>query len=194
MMMELNWVDYTIIALLGLSVLISLFRGFIKETLSIITWGLAIWLSLLFSNLVSGMLSHSIENEMLRHLVAFASIFVSILILGAVFSFFLSSLVKSTGFGGTDRILGVAFGLARGVLITALLLVVVNLTSFQGQSWWKNSVLIPQFKPVMVWLEGYIPTNLKHLESDFEYEKKLAEKTAIQLSENINPAATHLPS
>lgn len=193
-MVELNWVDYAIVGLIGLSVIISLFRGFIKESISIATWGMAIWLSLLYSEFVAGLLSGHLESEPLRHLVAFASIFIVILILGATLNFFVGALVKSTGFGGTDRILGVLFGLARGVLMTSLLLLVVSLTSLQGQSWWKKSTLIPEFKPVMAWIDHYLPENLKHFERELADDKVLAEQAAIQLSENINPAATHLPS
>jgi membrane protein required for colicin V production len=193
-MVELNWVDYTIIGLVGLSVIISLFRGFVKETISIITWGLAIWLSVLFSELTASLLSHYVSSEPLRYLLAFAGIFICVLILGALVNFFIGALVKSTGFGGTDRILGVLFGFARGVLVTSLLLLVVSLTSFQDQSWWKKSKLVPEFKPLMAWLDHYVPSNLKHFENDYTEEKAMAEQVAIQLSENINPATTHLPS
>ncbi|SPY96198.1 colicin V production protein [Proteus mirabilis] len=33
------WIDYAIIAIIGFSALVSLIRGFVREALSLITWG-----------------------------------------------------------------------------------------------------------------------------------------------------------
>ena len=44
--MQLQWVDLAIIAVIGLSVLTGLFRGFVKELVALCVWILAIWLGI----------------------------------------------------------------------------------------------------------------------------------------------------
>jgi membrane protein required for colicin V production len=156
-----NWVDAVILAILGLSALISLFRGFVRETLSLISWVLAFWVALTFGHTLGELfLQKYINSPTVRLGVAFGGLFLVTLIACAIFNYFISQLVDKTGLSGTDRMLGLVFGIARGVVLVAALLLVAHLTPMPEESFWKQSLLIPHFEPLELWLKGFLPDNV----------------------------------
>lgn len=156
-MSSLNWVDIAVVVVVGLSVVIGLFRGFIKEALSLANWILAIYGGVLFHDKVGGYLLTTIQSDMLRSMVAFGIVFLGILLAGSAISYLLSILVKKSGLGGTDKLLGIFFGFARGVLLSAIVLAVLGLSPFKQHPQWQQSKLVPQFQPVMAWLHAFVP-------------------------------------
>ena len=92
--LNLNWVDYAIIAFIVFSILISLVRGFVREAISLTSWILAFWVGFTFSTQMSGMLTAYIENDTVRIAAAFFILFAATLIIGALVNFlFLNALV-----------------------------------------------------------------------------------------------------
>ncbi len=156
----LNVADYLIIGVVAISVVISILRGFIKELLSLIIWFLGFWIALKFYHLFAAVLAPYIQHVAVRQITSFAVIFLLVVILGAFFNSFLGFLVVKTGLSGTDRMLGVLFGLARGGLLVAVVLLFISSTSFVQDSWWQKSVLIPYFNPVLDWLKHFIPDSM----------------------------------
>lgn len=157
----INWADVIIIAIVLLSALISLFRGFVREALSLASWVLAFWVALTFSHPLSDLLVNTIHSPTLRMGAAFGGIFIVVLIICAIINYFITALVHSTGLSGTDRLLGAVFGLIRGVLLVAALLLVARLTTPMAQeTWWSGSRLIQYFEPVEVWLQEFIPQSV----------------------------------
>jgi membrane protein required for colicin V production len=130
----MNVVDLIIIAVLALSVLVGLWRGLISEVLALVTWIAAFWVAFTYGPAVSAHFDRSIENPIVRMLIGYGICFIAVLILGALVRFVLHQLVDSTGLGGTDRLLGMIFGFARGVLLVTLMVFLVNLTSFAHES------------------------------------------------------------
>ncbi|MCK5120731.1 MAG: CvpA family protein [Methylococcales bacterium] len=154
------WIDYAIIALIVISLLIGLLRGLIKEAFSLVVWILAIWIGLTFSREFSVFLESMISYPSARIASAFAILFVVTLILGALISFLLNELVKKTGLTGSDRFLGMIFGIGRGLVVVAIIIMLAGLTPLPEDSWWKESVLIPPFQALAVWLRDHIPSGL----------------------------------
>ena len=76
--------DIVIGLLLLLSALIGLFRGFVKEVLSLIIWIAAFVVALLFAQQVSDLLTGRIDNTSVRLILAFAAIFITALVAGAL--------------------------------------------------------------------------------------------------------------
>ena len=66
-------------------------------------------------------------------------------------------LVASSGLTGTDRTLGVAFGLARGVVVGAVVVMLAGMTEVRGSQPWEDSKLRPHLQPVADWLLRYMP-------------------------------------
>lgn len=156
----LNWADYTILGVIGFSVIVSLTRGFVKEALSLATWIIAFWVAFKFVTPFSELLNSYIKSPSLRMLAAFGILFVVTLLLGALINYLLTRLISVTGLGGTDRVLGIIFGGARGVLVITALLMAAKLTPMPKESWWQASVLIPYFVPLEAWLHSVLPQSL----------------------------------
>lgn len=163
MLISLNWADYSIMSVIGISMLLSLARGFVREFLSIVIWILAFWVAFQFGELLTPKLEPYISTPSVRIITSFIILFVLTLLVGSLINFSISKLLATTGFSGVDRLLGMVFGFARGVLLVAIILLLVSLTSFSQDPWWKNSALIPHFKPLIVWLNSFLPGKIEHL-------------------------------
>lgn len=156
----MNWTDCIILGVLALSVLIGLFRGLISEVLSLVIWIAAFWVSWAFGPVVSAHLEHTISIPSLRYSVGYGVCFVAVLIVGALVRFAVRRLIWSTGLSGIDRMFGMVFGFVRGILIVTLLVFLVGLTALTRESWWQQSVLLPQFQEAAAWLGQNMPADV----------------------------------
>jgi len=145
-------IDWIILSVITLSGLISLVRGFVKEAMSLVIWIVAFAVAMQFKELAAGLLINMIEQPSIRQLVAWGGLFVATLLVGSVVNFLLSKLVSSTGLSGTDRMLGLVFGVFRGLLIVlALVIVLPGALPVDQDAWWQTSKLIPIFQGFEAW-------------------------------------------
>lgn len=148
----MNEVDWLILAILSVSGLLSLWRGFVKEAISLVFWVTAFILSIRLSVQFSTLIPTAIESEPVRVMLSFIAIFFGTLIIGGLINRIISSLLKFSGMGGTDRFLGMVFGVFRGgVLVMAALIVLPPFFDVEQQAWWRNSILIPKFLLLEEW-------------------------------------------
>jgi len=154
------WIDYAIVGLIGISLVIGLIRGFVKEAFSLAMWGVAIWVGLNFSREFSGFLVSVVSLPSARIAAAFAILFLITLMLGGLIGLLLGELVKRTGLTGSDRFAGMLFGIIRGMVVVAVCVMLAGLTPLPEDSWWKESVLIPPFQSLAMWLRDQIPSGV----------------------------------
>jgi membrane protein required for colicin V production len=156
----MNWTDGIILALLGLSLLIGLMRGLIAELLSLVVWIAAFWVASVFGPTVGELFRNTLSLPMARMALGYGICFFGILLLGALVRFATRRLLWSTGLTGIDRLLGLVFGFLRGVLVVTLMVFLVGLTGLTRESWWQQSVLLPQFQGAAAWLGQNIPASV----------------------------------
>jgi len=154
------WVDYAIIIIVTLSALISVLRGFVKEALSLVAWVLAFWVAFTFHQNLATVFAKYIDTPSLQLISAFALLFVVTLIITAIVNNLIATLVKKTGLSGTDRMLGVIFGIARGTVIVAILVLMAGLTQLPADPWWHDSIFIKHFQEMAIWLKGFLPEDI----------------------------------
>lgn len=160
---SLNWVDYFIVAVILFSTLISLMRGFIAEAISLLTWILAVVVAFQYSSKLSVIFAKIIHTPSVRMMISFIILFIIILILGAIVNHFFAVFLRSTGLSGTNRVLGMVFGFARGVLLIAIFMLLAEFTSMTKEPWWSQSQFIPYFQNISTWLQQFIPTQFSNV-------------------------------
>lgn len=149
---SISTLDWLIIAVIVLSSLLSLKRGFVKEVLSLVTWVVAFVVAVKFSDQLQTLLMDQVQNDQIRYIVAFVSLFVASLVIGALVSFVVGSLIQVTGLSSTDRVLGMLFGFARGSLIVVAFVSLLSLSpAIEKAEFWKSSQLVPQLVIMKDW-------------------------------------------
>lgn len=162
----MNVADWLILGVTLLSAAVGFYRGFIRETLSLISWILAFWAAFSFAERFSVYFVSYIESPQLRVVAAFAALFVVTLLLLSVISYLLYRLLLVGGIAGTDRILGGLFGIVRAVVLVSVILLLARLTAYPQETWWQQSLLIRQLNPVVAFFYDLLPPDIaKHLET-----------------------------
>lgn len=148
----MNWADWIILAIIGISSLLSLRRGFVREAVSLASWVIAFVVARVFAPSLSQVLQDYIQTTpSIRMLASFAILFVITLFVGALVGMLISALVSATGLSATDRVLGIGFGVVRGALVVVVIVALLGMTPAVQDPWWRESSLIPHF----VLLEGW---------------------------------------
>lgn len=150
-------IDILIAAILAISVFIGIYRGFVKEAISIAALLLAIWAALNFGPGVGEISEGWLGSKELQTWFGRILVFVLILAAGGLIGWGLSKLVRLSVLSGIDRLIGGFFGVARGVLFVALFILAGDFAGFSNDSWWKKSRLIPHFEVVADWIMVMAP-------------------------------------
>ena len=139
--MAFNQVDIVILIITVLSSVFGLWRGLIKEVLSLLTWIAALLVSRVYSEPLAGLMTGMIENDGIRYVSAFAILFVIVMMLGTFLNFLMSKLLNFTGLKLADRLLGAVFGVARGVIIVLVILFVTSVFVSETELWQKSQLI-----------------------------------------------------
>jgi len=139
----LNYFDYILIAIVGLSMVLSLWRGFVREIISLIGLVAAFLIASRVSASAGSFLGQWISNGTLADIAGFGLVFVIIMLLVGIIGAIIRKLVDLADLTATDRTLGVFFGLARGLMLIALCFLVYTSYTKPDASWLKKSLLAP---------------------------------------------------
>lgn len=141
----MNWADWAIVAIFGLSVATSALRGLIREALSLVIWLAAVVVAMAGHQQVAELLTNVITTPSLRLATAWLGLFFLVLIVGAMLNYVFGRLVDATGLSGTDRLLGMVFGALRGFgVVMAVLILLPKVLPVNEDPWWRESLLIPK--------------------------------------------------
>ncbi len=161
----LNVTDLVILFVIGSSGIISLFRGFTKEFLSLLLWIFAFFVAVGFEGYVTPKILEIVGNPEASKIIASVLIFLVSIVIGGFLINLISRIVKWSGMSGFDKFMGVLFGVSRGLIVifAVYFLLPSNLKEAEIFTESKISPFFEDFLPV---LESYIKDLLK--ESDIE--------------------------
>lgn len=132
--------DWIVLAVLGGSVLLGLWRGLVYEVLSVLNWIAAFVIAQWLAPYVADRLPLGQPGDALRYAAGFVLVFVAALFAGGFLAWLLKKLVEAAGLRPVDRAMGGLFGLVRGAVVVLVLAIVVNLTGLKDGTWWTQSM------------------------------------------------------
>jgi len=163
----LTWADIALLVILGLSAVVGLWRGFIAEVMSVAVWVASFWLSFAFGPQVAAMFDAHVDSPSARWFLGYVVVFVAALVVGSLLTWLIGKLVKSTGLSGTDRLLGLVFGMLRGIAVACVLVLALGFTPMPQEPFWQQSQLMPGFERGAAWLKIWLPATLaQHVSFD----------------------------
>ena len=152
----MTWIDYAVLAIIGISVLWSIVHGLVRELMALASWIAAFMVAQIFAADVAPVLPAAISNQSLRLLTAFLGIFLTVLLVMTLLAIVISKLIRGAGLGLADRALGAVFGLVRGLAIVMMVVLLAGLTALPRQQAWRQAIssgpLVALANMVKVWL------------------------------------------
>lgn len=152
--------DYAVLAILLISIVISVLRGLVREILSLIGWVAAFVLANLFSNDVAAMLPAVVGHPVLRLIVAFLLLLLGGALTMAIINWGILRAISAAGLELADRGLGGLFGLARGVVIVLALVLVAGMTRAPQMDFWKDALFSPLAEAAVGTLLPFLPAEV----------------------------------
>ena len=153
-------IDIFIVAAILVSIVVGIFRGFVKEAISIAALLIAIWAALYFGPEAGDISENWFKSEELQMWFGRVLVFLVILSLGGLVGWGISKLVRLSVLSGMDRMLGAVFGIARGILLAAVAIIGGQFAGFDNDAWWLESNLIPQIEVVADWIKIMAPEGM----------------------------------
>ena len=155
----MTWLDYTVIAVLVVSIAWGAWRGLVHEVFSLAGWIMAFLAGNLFAAPLSELLPAAMRPE-LRVIVAFVAIFVGTLVLAALIAALITKFVTVSVLHSLNRWLGALFGLLRGLLIVIVLAMVAGMTSLPSKPVWTESATGYSLAQTVLQLKPWLPPAL----------------------------------
>jgi membrane protein required for colicin V production len=159
-------IDYTIIGIVVLSALLGVFRGLLREVLTLLTLLIALWAAWHFADaLVPYLGTGALSKPPVQMWAARGLMFLGVMLIGTVITAVVGQLVRTSMFSGLDRFLGFLFGALRGVLIVGVLVLLAQRSGLDGEAWWIKSKLIPYAQNVASFVGGLVGERLSRAAS-----------------------------
>ncbi|MEI2635621.1 MAG: CvpA family protein [Methylotenera sp.] len=158
--------DYTVLLIIGISIIVSMMRGALREVLAIAGWLVAFYVAKIYAVQLVPVLPQDIPTEPLKVLAAFLILFLGVLLIASLLTIALSSIIKKIGLNWLNRFLGALFGFARGLLIVCILVFLAGLTSLPKDARWTNAMfsspLEALVKATLPWVPQAVAKHIKY--------------------------------
>ncbi len=160
----MTWIDYAVLAIIGVSVLLSIIHGFVRELLSLASWIVAFLVAQFFAVEAAALLPQAIPYESVRLLAGFLLVFLTVLLLSTLLAIAISSLIKRAGLGAADRMLGAVFGLVRGLAVVTVAVLMAGLTALPSTPAWRQAMSSAPLEALANTIKPWLPSDLsKHI-------------------------------
>jgi len=195
-----NFVDIVVLAVIALSTLLALGRGFVKEVLSVLGWiGAAIGTFVIFLYVpqVRAFANQQIAEPLLADIVCAISLFIILLILLGFINHTISSRIHASSLGPLDKSLGLVFGLVRGIVLVALAHMAMTdwlLPNKQERPDVINQARTePYVEMAATYIKNLIPQDLKDRASSVLEEGSKAVEKGQELNQTIQKLSPQTP-
>ena len=159
--------DYTVLLIIGISIVVSMMRGAVREVLAIMGWLAAIYVAKMYATQLIPLLPADIPTEALKILAAHIIVFFAVLLVASLLTIALSSLIKKIGLNWLNRGIGAVFGFVRGLLIVCVLVFLAGLTSFPKDARWTNAMFSSPLEALVKTILPFVPKIVaKHIKYD----------------------------
>ncbi len=156
----LNAADWGILVIVGASVLLAAFQGFVFEAISLAGLVVGYLLAAWEYHVVAAWFAPYVKSQWIAEIIGFITILLAVIILAGITGRLVRWALKEVGLRWFDRILGAAFGLVRGCLTAAVVL--LGFTTFNPQSnWLEDSQLAPYFLVVARGASWLAPSEIR---------------------------------
>ena len=152
--------DYVALGVIGISLIFGLWRGVVGEIIALLAWALAIFAAIEFGATIGHQLFGGVKDPAIQALAGCVTIFVGVLVAMALVRLMVNQMIKALGLSVSDRILGMIFGLARGLLVCMVLVALGGMTSAPQQSWWQQSTLAKPLETAVLVAKQWLPDDL----------------------------------
>lgn len=147
--------DYAVLAVLAISALMGAWRGIVGEVLALAAWVVGFLAARQWAEPVGQLFPVDVA---LRFVLGFAVVLLGVLLAFALARLVMRLLLKAVGLGVLDRVLGVGFGLLRGVLVVLVAVLLAGLTTLPKTAWWQEAALAPPFETAAIACKPWLPT------------------------------------
>ena len=149
--------DYVFLAILGLSAAVGMWRGLVSEVLAVLAWVVALFAAWRYNERAADVFIGLIAEPVWRQVAGGALVVIGVLILVALIRFLLRQLLRAAGLGPTDRFFGALFGIARGLLVAFIVVLIGGLAGLSREPWWTQALFSPPLETAVVAAKPWLP-------------------------------------
>lgn len=152
--------DFVVLGLVAVSLVIGVWRGVVSEMLALVAWIVAFLAAHSWGMQAGTWMTTLLADPFLRVVAGHAAVFVGVLVLFVLARRLMLLLLKVVGLRPLDRVLGAVFGVARGLLVVWLAVLLSGFTDLPRESWWRQAWLAPPFETAVLAARPWLPPEL----------------------------------
>lgn len=188
--MPITILDLVVLAVMLVSGLLAMVRGFMREVLSIAAWGAAALVTLYAFQKLMPTARTYFSSETVAAVVVIAGVFLGTLIIVSIITVRISDMILDSRIGALDRTLGFLFGLARGLLIVVVAYLFFNwlVPDKQRPDWVTNAKSRTVLQGTGDWLMTLLPDDPENTILK-RFKKNKPEEDQQQTEDSAAPGA-----
>ncbi len=180
-MVHLSNYDFIFGSIIIISAILAIIRGGVAELLSLSTWFIALFVMRNYASFLEKLIPDIITNGLLRSLISYIIAFFVVATAITLIKMVFHKFIHSFGLGGLNYMLGAIFGIARGIIISALIVILMEMFNLDENHAWQKSWLSPILKPTVTMIINAIPDRVKNINHEIGAEAEhIIRKEALQ--------------
>ncbi|MBK7955170.1 MAG: CvpA family protein [Candidatus Accumulibacter sp.] len=151
--------DYLVLLIVATSLLLGMWRGVVGEIIALAAWVLALFAAKWWGTGLSQWFV-GIADPTLRTVAGWTVVFVAVLVAMALLRLALRGLIKALGMSLSDRLLGIIFGVARGLVIVLILVALGGMTALPREKWWSEAYFAAPLETAVLASKPWLPSDV----------------------------------